>query len=100
MRKLFQLILLIILISISFVYYKKYFYKEKLVKEFSKDSEKEISDNKQNNLIKNLKYELKFDNNTEYTLSASKSEITYEGETETVLMKEVNAFSLIKMVFL
>ena len=90
MRKLFQLILLIILISISFVYYKKYFYKENLVKEFSKDSEKEISDNKQNNLIKNLKYELKFDNNTEYTVIAELSEQVNEGGNELIKMQMVS----------
>ena len=39
---------------------------------------------------------MKFENNTEYTLSASKSEIIYENEIEIVLMKKVNAFFIDK----
>lgn len=90
MRKFIQIILLIILILISFVYYKKYFYKEELVKNSIKKNENETSDEKQNNLIKNLKYEVKFDNNTEYTVMAKLSEQVYENGNEVIKMQVVS----------
>jgi lipopolysaccharide export system protein LptA len=97
MKKILQLFLLIILISISYFSYQNYFKTDDdtVIKNSNEDKEG-ISEDEKGNFIKNLKYEVKFDNNTEYTLSASKSEITYEGETETVLMKEVNAFFIDK----
>tara|TARA_Y100001970_G_C14103869_1_gene786992 strand:+ start:653 stop:1231 length:579 start_codon:yes stop_codon:yes gene_type:complete len=90
MRKYLQLILLIILISISFIYYKKYFYKEELVKTSITKNKDEISGEKQNNLIKNLKYEVKFDNNTEYTVLAELSEQVNENGNEFIKMKTVS----------
>ena len=90
MRKYLQLILLIILISISFIYYKKYFYKDELVKNSITKNKDEISDEKQNNLIKNLKYEVKFDNNTEYTVLAELSEQVNENGNEFIKMETVS----------
>ena len=90
MRKFLQIILLIILILISFVYYKKYFYKEELVENSIKKNENVSSDEKQNNLIKNLKYEVKFDNNTEYTVLAELSEHVYKNGNEFIKMQVVS----------
>ena len=44
-----------------------------------------------NNLIKNLKYDVKFENNTQYTITSNLSEITYENDVEVVLMQTVKA---------
>ena len=44
-----------------------------------------------NNLIKNLKYNVKFENNSSYTITALESELIYENQTEIVLMKNVKA---------
>ncbi len=44
-----------------------------------------------NNLIKNLKYNVKFENNSSYTITALESELIYENQTEIVLMKNVEA---------
>ena len=44
-----------------------------------------------NNLIKNLKYDVKFENNTQYTITSNLSEITYENDMEVVLMQIVKA---------
>ena len=42
-----------------------------------------------NNLIKNLKYDVKFDDDTKYSIIATESEITYVDNNEIVLMKIV-----------
>ena len=42
-----------------------------------------------NNLIKNLKYDVKFDDDTKYSIIATESEITYIDNNEIVLMKIV-----------
>ena len=97
MKKLLQLFLLTILVSISYFSYQNYF-KADNVAVIKKNNEDKgvISESEKGNFIKNLKYEVKFENNTEYTLSASKSEIIYENEIEIVLMKKVNAFFIDK----
>ena len=45
-----------------------------------------------NNLIKNLKYDVKFDDDTKYSITATESEITYIDNNEIVLMKIVKGF--------
>lgn len=97
MKKLLQLFLLIILITISYFSYQNYFKSDDvtIIKNNIEDN-KGIAEDEKGNFIKNLRYEVKFDNSTEYTLSAEKSEIIYEDETETVLMKKVNAFFIDK----
>ena len=45
-----------------------------------------------NNLIKNLKYDVKFDDDTKYSITAIESEITYIDNNEIVLMKIVKGF--------
>ncbi len=54
--------------------------------------EKNIDQKKQNNLIKNLKYDVKFEDDTRYSITAIESEITYIDNNEIVLMNKVNGF--------
>lgn len=49
------------------------------------------SENIENNLIKNLKYEVIFENNNQYIISAALSEISYENDIEIVFMQQVLA---------
>ncbi len=91
MRKILQFSLLSLLILISYFFYI-YFLK---INEKSNIVKKQISDETlsegQNNLIKNLKYQVKFDDNTEYIITAELSELTYENDTEVVKMQKVRA---------
>ena len=91
MRKILQFSLLSLLILISYFFYI-YFLK---INEKSNIVKKQISDEtlseSQNNLIKNLKYQVKFDDNTEYIITAELSELTYENDTEVVKMQKVRA---------
>lgn len=78
------------MLLICFFFYKKYFTtKEDIVEDISKD-QIENTENP-NNLIKNLKYDVKFENRTQYTITSNLSEITYQGDDEIVLMQIVKA---------
>ena len=52
----------------NFLYY--YINSNKIIEESKKEIQNEILDKNQNNLIRNLIYEVKFDNNTQYIISA------------------------------
>ena len=85
-----QIILFFLILLICFFFYKKYFTtKEDIVEDISKD-QIENTENP-NNLIKNLKYDVKFENRTQYTITSNLSEITYQDEDEIVLMQTVKA---------
>jgi|TARA_B100001063_G_scaffold70393_1_gene64446 hypothetical protein len=85
-----QIILFFLILLICFFFYKKYFAtKEDIVENISKD-QIENTENP-NNLIKNLKYDVKFENRTQYTITSNLSEITYQDGEEIVLMQIVKA---------
>ncbi len=88
------------------IFYKTYF------KEVKKTEIKETLDEKQllgiedqkqaadgNNLIKNLKYNVTFDNDKEYIINSDLSEITYEDNAEIIKMKNVTAIFLDESIF-
>ena len=85
-----KIILFFLILLICFFFYKKYFTtKEDIVEDISKD-QIENTENP-NNLIKNLKYNVKFENRTQYTITSNLSEITYQDGEEIVLMQTVKA---------
>lgn len=85
-----QIILFFLILLICFFFYKKYFTtKEDIAEDISKD-QIENTENP-NNLIKNLKYNVKFENRTQYTITSNLSEITYQDGEEIVLMQTVKA---------
>ena len=85
-----RLIQIILFLLIFFLVYKIFF-------NYDKDSVNNSNINQveniesPNNLIKNLKYNVKFENNTQYTITSNLSEITYEAGEEIVLMQIVKA---------
>jgi hypothetical protein len=89
-NKVIQIFLLILILIIIFFTYQKYFKVEKTVdkKNILKTETKKQNSN---NLIKNLKYNVKFEDNTQYTIISKLSEITYINNQETVFMQQVNA---------
>ena len=90
-KKIFiQVLLFILILLICFFSYNKYFAKKNVIK--NNDNQKESTTNdSSNNLIKNLKYDVKFDNNSRYIITSDLSEITYLDGEEIVLMKVVKA---------
>lgn len=78
-----------ILITIFFLY-KIYSEKKISPKELNtKDNELNLSN--ENNTIKNLKYDVNFENGTNYNIKAELSELAYENEEEIVKMQKVIA---------
>lgn len=91
MKRALQLFLTCILISLSIIFYMYYLKTNKKIEESKKEIKNEIFNENQNNLIRNLIYEVKFDNNTQYIISAELSELTYENNIEIVKMQKVTA---------
>ena len=91
MKRALQLFLICFLISLSVIFYMYYLNSNKKIEESKKEIQNEILNKNQNNLIRNLIYEVKFDNNTQYIISAELSELVYENNIEIVKMQKVNA---------
>ena len=96
MKKIAQFIIFLILIISAISFYNIYFKKDEtivysdLVKKetlIPQVSKKES----QSNLIKNLMYDVKFEDNSQYSISSDLSEITYSANDEIVNMQGVIA---------
>ena len=88
-KKIIQICLVILLIFISIIFYKTYFQKNSQTKSSEKNEEVFIEN--ESNLIKNLRYNVNFDDNTKYLITAELSEIFYKDESEFVKMQLVTA---------
>ena len=71
-----------------FTYQKIFKNKDIEIKDIKKENS--IPENS-SNLIKNLKYNVNFENNTSYSITAFESEIIYENDIEIILMRNVEA---------
>ena len=91
MKKFFQLALFSFLIIIGIFFYNNYFKSNKLVKKIDKIKKDQVLIDGQNNLIKNLKYKVKFENDSQYIITANSGELIYEQEIEIVKMNKVVA---------
>ena len=114
MKFFFQCILIVLFILIIVFSYNKYFLsKNKLNLEIKypqnndelkiiKDKLPETNNEKlskideTNNLIKNLKYEVKLSNNSKYTINSDLSELKYINQNEIIEMKNVEAIFIDK----
>ena len=99
MNRIIQLILFSILIIIITVFYNKYFKKNHKaetkdtlsITTSSNQNKDDLTDQKENNLIKNLKYEISIRENNDYQIMSEVSELSYEDGSEIILMTKVNA---------
>ena len=92
MKKFIQLFIFLILILSSFLFYLN-FLKSNKVQDLGEIELKENSSllESENNLIKNLEYNVTFDNSNKYTITAELSELKYENDIEIVQMQYVTA---------
>ncbi len=90
MKKKIYLSIFILLIIFIILNYQKFDNSEKNTNKNQMKDQNSINESP-NNIIKNLKYNVNFENNTSYTITASESELTYEGANEIVIMKNVQA---------
>ena len=99
MNRIIQLILFFILIIIISVFYNKYFKKnhksetDNTLSITSSQIQKEdnLTNQKENNIIKNLKYEISIRENNDYQIMSELSELTYKQGVELILMTKVTA---------
>ena len=104
MKKTIQLVIFLFLIFIIFAFYKTYFTEVQKAKiEINQknqiNSDNEIKSEEGNNLIKNLKYNVTFDDKTEYIINSDFSEVTYQDNVEMIKMKNVKAIFIEKSIF-
>ena len=91
MKRIIQLILFLTLIVISLVFYRIYFQNDDKIDNQILIPTNELADSSTDNLIKDLKYEDKLDNNSEYIITAEVGEMLYENNKEKVRMQIVIA---------
>ena len=91
MKRIIQLILFLSLIVISLIFHRIYFQSDDKIDIQGSIPTNESFDSSINNLIKDLKYEVKLDNDSEYTITAEVGEIFYENDAEKVYMQMVIA---------
>jgi len=92
MKKIFQLSLFFLLLFLIVVFYFAFLKTNKDIDQTKiekKDNNNSLES--KNNLIKNLKYNVNFENNTQYTITADLSELKYENNFEIVDMQNVVA---------
>jgi hypothetical protein len=90
MKKVIQIALFLILIVICISFYKIYFPENQTV-EIEKREIEEVEKSDSNNLIKNLVYDVKIENNKQYLIKSESSEINYENDFEIIKMRKVIA---------
>ena len=99
MNRIIQLILFSILIIIISVFYNKYFKENHKaetdnilsITSSSIQMGNDLKNQKENNIIKNLKYEISIRENNDYQIMSELSELTYEDGEERILMTKVTA---------
>ena len=95
MKLLFQIILLILLVIISVIFYNKYFKRVEIVEiktsEIKKDKKIEPNLQNENNIIKNLNYNVDLIDDGNYEIKSDLSEVIIKDGSEIVLMKKVVA---------
>ena len=91
MKLVIQSALLFIIVIILIIFYQIYFANDQKISLSTNDDKEELIPQKQNNKIKNLKYDVTLDENSQYSVTADQSEITYENNYEIVNMEKVLA---------
>ena len=91
MKRIIQLILFSVIILTSLIFYQTYLKEIKKTSNIIDKTQNKIIEENQNNLIQNLKYEVRLDQNNQYIITSDLSEITYENDIEIVKMQKVTA---------
>ena len=91
MKKIIQLALLCIVIISIFIFSKMYFSKNKKNIVYLDVPSDQLDQQTENNIIKNLKYEVKLEQDNLYIITSGLSELTYIDNVELVEMQDVVA---------
>ena len=91
MKKIIQLVLLSFLILIAVVFYNVYLSTPKQIEPAVIKDQDQLNTINENSVVKNLRYDVKFDDNKQYIITADLSEIGYQNNIEIVNMQRVIA---------
>lgn len=91
MKRIIQLVLFSIIILTSIIFYQIYIKEIKETSAKINETQNQLNEESQNNLIQNLKYEVRLDQDNQYIITSDLSEITYENDIEIVKMQKVTA---------
>ena len=91
MKRIIQLILFSVIILTSLIFYQTYLKEVKKTSISIDKTQNKVIEGNQNNLIQNLKYEVRLDQDNQYIITSDLSEITYENDIEIVKMQKVTA---------
>ena len=91
MKRFAQLILFGLLIIIGLFVKYKYFSQTEINQKNTSDLRDEMPTENKSNLIKNLTYDLKLENNSQYIITSEISEISFTDSVEIVTMQNVVA---------
>tara|TARA_Y100000589_G_C27183077_1_gene641574 strand:+ start:1931 stop:2506 length:576 start_codon:yes stop_codon:yes gene_type:complete len=91
MKKIIQLVLLSFLILIAVVFYNVYLSTPKQIESAVIKDQDQLNTINENSVVKNLRYDVKFDDNKQYIITADLSEIGYQNNIEIVNMQRVIA---------
>ena len=91
MKRFAQLILFSLLVTIGLFVKYKYFKPAEVSQKNTSDLKDEILLENKNNLIKNLTYDLKLEDNSQYIITSEISEISFTNNVEIVTMQKVIA---------
>lgn len=94
MNRIIQLSLLCIIIITIFIFNRTYFSKNQKIIVDTDIPKDQLNKETENNLIKNLKYEVNLDKNNQYIITSNLSEISYVNDVELVKMQNVKAIIL------
>ena len=89
MKKIIQLSLFFFILISVFIFYKTYFQKNEEKQNLIETSKDQLIRQGENNFIKNLKYEIRLNQNNHYKITSKESEITYVKNVEIVKMYQV-----------
>ena len=96
MKRIIQLSLLIVVVSTLFFFNKIYLSKSKKTIVESESLNDQLVLQTENNLIKNLKYEVKLDKNKQYIITSDLSELINTNNFEIIKMQKVTALIIDK----
>ena len=96
MKRIVQLSLLILVVSTLFFFNKIYLSKNKKTIVESESLNDQLVLQTENNLIKNLKYEVKLDKNKQYIITSDLSELINTNNFEIIKMQKVTALIIDK----
>ncbi len=96
MKKTAQISLICIILIALVLFNKKYFSKNKEIEAEPNIPKKELSKKNENNIIKNLKYEITLDKDNQYFISSDLSELVNLDNSEIVMMQKVTGIIIDK----